>query len=141
MTHQYIMCKFGLKAIHSFHIQGEDTLFSSIPRLCVTLKMGKCSQFLSMSLQYICASLVEIHPFLRERQDVDKPFSNILRLLVTLKRGSRSSNCNQFLSMSYQNIYACLVKIILFPLDTRRRQPIFRHSKTLCENEVKVTKF
>ena len=78
----------------------------------VTLKMGsrssKCNQFLSLSQQYSCTSLVKIHPFILEIGCRKKHFTTIHPFLHEI---------------------GC-------------RQAIFQQSKLLCdlENGVKVTK-
>ena len=88
--------------------------FSKILSSSVTLKMGsrspKSNQFLSLSQQYSCTSLVKIHPFILEigcrqaiLQQSEPP--------VTLKMGSRSPKSNQFFSMSQQYRCTSLVKI------------------------------
>ena len=56
------------KSIHTFRIQSADKPFSNYLRCSVTSKMGsrspKSNQFLSVSNQYICTSLVKIHLYL-----------------------------------------------------------------------------
>ena len=105
----------------------------------LTLKMGsrspKSNQFLSLSQQYSCTSLIW-------RMGAENPFSNNLSPPVTLKMKSGSPKSNQFFFMSRQCSCASLVKIHLLLHEIGCRQAIFQQSKPLCDlkNGVKVTK-
>ena len=83
----------------------------------LTLKMGsrspKSNQFLSLSQQYSCTSLVKIHSFILEK-GCTKTFSKNLSPPVTLKVRSRSPTSNQFFYMPQEYYCASLVKIHLF---------------------------
>ena len=111
----------------------------------------KSNQFLFLSQQYSCTSLVKIHPFILEivcrkaifqqsepscdleNGDKQSPFFNNLSSCVTLKMWPRSPKSNQFFSMSQQYRCTSLVKILPFILEIWCRQAIFQQSEPSCD--------
>ena len=104
--------------------QDANKSYPNILRPCITLKIRsrspKSNQFLSMSQQYICASLVKIHPSLPRKGRRQVVFQHSKTLFIC----------------------ASLVKIQPFLQETGCKQVMSLYSKTLCnlENGVKVTK-
>ena len=130
------------QSTNSFRRQGADKPFSNNLSLSVTLKWGsrspKSNQFLSMSQQYRCTSLVKSIIHSGDRVQT----SHFPSTHMTLKMGSRSPKANQFFYMTQQYRCVSLVKIQLFLQEIGCRQAIFQQSKPWCdlENEVKVSK-
>ena len=88
----------------------------------------KSNQFLPLSQQYSCTSLVKIHPFILEI-GCRKAIFQQSEPSYDFEKGSRSPKSNQFFFMSQQCSCASLVKIHPFLHEIGCRQAILQKSK------------